>query len=166
MKLSGKVRLIVIVVSVVVVVLVGGSLPWPKLGAPARTAVVRADGGCSLASLNGTYAVDRQGTIVAQLPGLPPPPAPFGEATIAHFNGAGTFFGSATVNIGGAVANPAFTGTYTVNRDCTGTVTVSVPSFNLTLHEAIVVIGGGQRYIGTASDSFEVVQARVERIGD
>lgn len=125
------------------------------------------NGGCSLASLNGAYAVDRQGTILAQLlPVLPPPPAPFGEASIAHFNGAGSFFGSATVNIGGAVANPAFTGTYTVNSDCTGTVTVNVPSFGLTLHEAIVVIGGGQRYIGTATDSFEVVQARVERIGN
>lgn len=132
--------------------------------------VVRAqnqNGGCSLASLNGAYAVERQGTILAQLlPVLPPPPASFGEASIAHFNGAGSFFGSATVNIGGAVASPAFTGTYTVNSDCTGTVTVSVPSFGLTLHEAIVVIGGGQRYIGTATDSFEVVQARVERIGN
>lgn len=169
MKIPRKIRLIVLVASVVAVVLAAGSLQWPKLAAPARTAVVHAqneNGGCSPASLNGTYAVDRQGTIVAQLPGLPPPPAPFGEATIAHFNGAGSFFGSATVNIGGAVANPAFTGTYTVNRDCTGTVTVSVPSFNLTLHEAIVVTGGGQRYIGTATDSFEVVQARVERIGD
>lgn len=123
-------------------------------------------GGCSLASLNGAYAVERQGTFVAQLPGLPPPPVLFGEASIAHFNGAGSFLGSATVNIGGTVANPAFTGTYTVNSDCTGTVTVSVPSFQLTLHEAVVVIAGGQRYIGTATDSFEVVQARVERIGN
>lgn len=166
MKLSGKVRFIVGLVSMVAVILVGAGLPWPKHAASAHIATVYADQGCSVANLNGTYAVDRQGTIVAQLPGLPPPPAPFGEATIAHFNGAGTFFGRATVNIGGAVANPAFTGTYTVNSDCTGTVTVSVPSFELTLHEAIVVVGGGQRYIGTATDSFEVVQARVERIGD
>lgn len=165
MKHSGKVRLI-LVVSVVAVVLAAGSLPWPRHAAPAHIATVHADQGCSVANLDGAYAVDRQGTIVAQLPGLPPPPAPFAEATIAHFNGAGTFFGSATVNIGGAVANPAFTGTYTVNSDCTGTVTVNVPSFGLTLHEAVVVIGGGQRYIGTATDTFEVVQARVERIGD
>lgn len=122
--------------------------------------------GCSVASLIGSYAVDREGTIVAQLPGLPAPPAPFGEATIAHFNGAGSFFGTATVNIGGAIANPGFSGTYTVNSNCTGTVTVNVPSFGLTLHEAIVVIGGGQRYIGTETDPFAVVQARVERIAN
>src|SRR5215469_8236042 len=59
--------------------------------------------GCSLASLNGAYAVDKQGTILVQLPlpGVPPPPAPYGETSIAHFNGAGSFSGNATVNIGG-----------------------------------------------------------------
>jgi hypothetical protein len=117
-------------------------------------------GGCSLASLNGAYAVDKQGTLLTQ------PPGPYGEASIAHFNGAGSFFGNATVNLGGTALNPAFTGTYTVNSDCTGTVTVRVPTLGLTLRDAIVVIGGGQRYIGTAIDSTEVVQARAERIGN
>ena len=82
--------------------------------------------GCSLASLNGRYAIEGQGTVVAQLPGFPPPPAPQGEVAIVAVNGAGSFSGSATLNIGGLVLNSvAFTGSYTVNSDCTGTVTVN-----------------------------------------
>jgi hypothetical protein len=34
---------------------------------------------CSLSTLKGNYSVQGEGTIVAQLPGLPPPPLPFGE---------------------------------------------------------------------------------------
>lgn len=165
MKLLRKIRLIVIVVSVVVVVLAAGSLPWPKHAATVRTAVVRADGGCSPASLNGTYAVGRQGTIVGQLPGFPAPPFPFGEAGIATFNGAGTFFGKTTVNAGGFILTPTFTGSYTVNLDCTGTVTVN-SNLGLTLHNAIVVTKGGQGYIETQTDQWAVAEGQVERLGD
>jgi hypothetical protein len=129
--------------------------------------VVRADGGCSLASLNGPYAVEGEGTVVASLgPSFPTPPFPFGEASLAHFNGAGTFFGSATVNIGGVVLDSLpFTGTYTVNSDCTGNLTVNT-TVGLTVHEAFVVIGGGKRGISTQTDPWAVVQRRVERLGD
>jgi hypothetical protein len=76
-------------------------------------------------------------------------------------------FGSSTVNIGGAVLNAVpFTGTYTVQSDCTGTVTLDVPSVGLTIHEAIVVIGGGQRFIGTETDPFQVVQVRGQKLAD
>jgi hypothetical protein len=122
--------------------------------------------GCSLASLNGRYALSRQGTIVAQIPGFPAPPAPFGEVAIATFDGAGAFSGRATVNIGGLVLNPVnFTATYTVNPDCTGTATVNT-GLGLTLHNAIVVIGGGKRFIGTETDLFEVVQTSGQRLGE
>ena len=125
-----------------------------------------ANSGCSLASLNGRYGLEREGTVVAQLPGFPAPPAPLGEVAIATFNGAGSFSGSATLNIGGLVLHSvAFTGNYTVNTDCTGTATVNT-ALGLTLHNAIVVIGGGQRFIGTETDPFEVVQARGQRLGD
>ena len=132
-------------------------------GVPAS--VVRADGGCSVASLNGPYAVQGQGTVVAQIPNLPAPPFPFGEASIAHFNGAGTFFGSATVNFGGVALSVPFTGTYTVNSDCTGNLTVNT-NLGLAVREAFVLIGGGQRLISTETDPFAVVERRAERLGD
>jgi hypothetical protein len=123
------------------------------------------NGGCSLASLNGPYATEGQGTIVGQLPGLPPPPFPFGEVVLDHFNGAGSFFGNASVNLGGVALPVSFTGTYTVNSDCTGTVTVNT-SLGLTLHNAMVVIGGGQRFILTQTDPFAVIQRTGVRLGD
>jgi hypothetical protein len=122
--------------------------------------------GCSLASLNGPYALERVGTIVGQLPGFPPPPAQFGEVNIATFDGAGSFSGSAVVNIGGAVLNPVtFNGTYTVNADCSGTDTVFT-GVGVTLHNSIVVTGGGRRFISTQTDPWAVVQARGQRLGD
>ena len=147
-----------------VAVLAVASLPSRKLVVPGR-AVVRADGGCSLASLNGPYGLHGEGTV---LPGGPIPlsaPAPFAEVIIATFDGAGSFSGSAAVNLGGAVLNPVtFMGTYTVNSDCTGNLTVNL-SLGFPLHNAIVVIGGGRRLIATDTDTFEVVQRRGERLG-
>jgi len=122
--------------------------------------------GCSLASLNGPYALERVGTIVGQLPGFPAPPAQFGEVNIATFDGAGSFSGSAVVNIGGTVLNPVtFKGTYTVNADCSGTDTVFT-GVGVTLHNSIVVTGGGRRFISTQTDPWAVVQARGQRLGD
>ncbi len=118
---------------------------------------------CSLASLHGAYAVAGQGTLVTSLPGIPAP-APWAESSIASFDGAGGFSGKGTVNLGGVVLNVTFTGTYTVNSDCTGDVTINT-NLELTVHHAIVVIGGGRRFIETESDpNFAVVQYRVEKL--
>ncbi len=128
-------------------------------------AVVRADGGCSQASLNGPYGLEGQGTVLSGPPLGLSAPAPFGEVIIATFDGAGSFSGSAAVNVGGVVLNPVtFTGTYTVKSDCTGTATVNL-SLGFPLHNAIVVLGGGQRLVATDTDTFEVVQRRGERLG-
>jgi hypothetical protein len=115
--------------------------------------------------LNGLYATEGEGTIVGALPGFPPPPLAFGEVVLDHFNGAGIFFGDAKVNAGGVILDVPVTGTYTVNSDCTGTVTVNT-SLGLTLHNAMVVIGGGQRFILTETDPFAVIQRRGQKLGD
>ena len=149
---------------VIVVALAVANLRSPR---PAGHAilVVRADSDCTLATLNGTYAVSRQGTLLTSVLGLPAP-APWGEVARAVFDGAGSFSGSATLNIGGAVLNSVpFTGTYTVSSDCTGTITVH-PNVPVTITEAIVVIGGGQHYIATDTESIAVVQGRAERIAE
>ncbi len=157
-------------VLLVVVTLVGLLVlaPMGKKSAPLLPVVHAQDAnsGCSLASLKGRYAIEGQGTVVAQLPGFPAPPAPQGEVAIATLDGAGSFSGSATLNIGGLVLNSiAFTGNYTVNSDCTGTATVNT-ALGLTLHNAVVVIGGGQRFIETETDPFQVVQRTGQRLED
>jgi hypothetical protein len=121
------------------------------------------NGGCSVASLSGAYAVSRQGTLLTSVLGLPAP-SPWGEVARVSFDGAGSFSGTATVNIGGVVLNSIpLTGTYTVDSDCTGTITVH-PNVPVTITEAIVVIGGGQQYIATDTESIAVVQGRGERL--
>lgn len=163
MKSFGRLGAIAILGGVIILGFAVANLPgrWvAHLGTP----VVRADGGCSLASLNGPYAVAGQGTLVASLPGIPAP-APFAESSLADFDGAGAFSGKGTVNIGGNVLNVTFTGTYTLGSDCTGNVAINT-NLGLTVHHAIVVIGGGQRFIETESDPVAVIQYRVERLGD
>ncbi len=164
MKPFGRIGAIAILGGLTILGFAVANLPGrriPGLASP----VVRADGGCSLASLNGPYATEGQGTIVGQLPGLPAPPFPFGEVVLDHFNGAGSFFGNASVNLGGVALPVSFTGTYTVNSDCTGTVTVNT-SLGLTLHNSMVVIGGGQRFILTETDPFAVIQRTGVKLGD
>ena len=164
MEFPRKVGLIATWAGVIVMVLAVGNLPWPKLAVPGH-AVARADEGCSVASLNGRYANARQGTLVTSVLGLPAP-APYAEVARVDFNGAGAFSGKATVNIGGAVLNDTpFTGTYTVSSDCTGNLTVNT-NVGVTLHEALVVIGGGQRIITTETDTFAVIEGRAEKLGD
>jgi hypothetical protein len=163
MKRISTVSLIVAILAALLVL-----APTGKKSSTSLPVVHAQDGnsGCSLASLKGRYAIDGQGTVVAQLPGFPAPPAPQGEVAIVTVDGAGSFSGSATLNIGGLVLNSvAFTGNYTVNSDCTGTTTVNT-ALGLTLHNAIVVIAGGQRFIETETDPFQVIQRRGQRLGD
>lgn len=164
MKTFRGLKVIAILGGLITIVLAVASLPrLPVAGLAAS--VVRADGGCSVASLEGPYATEGQGTIVGSLPGFPPPPFPFGEVILDHFNGAGSFFGNASVNAGGVALVVPVTGTYTVNSDCTGTITVNT-SLGLILHNSIVVVGGGQRFIATETDPFAVIQRTGVKLGD
>jgi hypothetical protein len=127
------------------------SFLFPRMQVMAgETPIVHADGGCSVSNLHVAYAAHGQGTFLAPVPGFPAPPFPFGEAGVITFDGAGKLFGKTTINAGGLLLTPTFTGTYTVNSDCTGSL--NIQSDLGPLQEAIVVIGGGQRYVGTETD--------------
>jgi hypothetical protein len=75
--------------------------------------------GCSLASLKGSYALFGEGTVT----GLTPP-APMSHVGTVTFDGAGTFFGSDTIMLGGAMIPDMFTGTYTVTEECMVTANI------------------------------------------
>jgi hypothetical protein len=74
---------------------------------------------CSQATLVGTYSGSLEGTIIAQLPGFPPPPLPYAESTMHIYDGAGHFSGEVTPSLNGVILPSTFTGTYTVTPDCT-----------------------------------------------
>lgn len=168
--MMNTIRRIAVIVTLMGVVIAGlavgsrSTSPRSFLGAY----VARADEeSCSLASLHGTYAVHAQGTIVGQLPQPPFPnaPFPFGEAGIITLDGKGQLSGKTTVNLGGVVLQPTLTGTYTVNSDCTGTVTVQ-SSGGFVLHDAIIVTRAGRATVEVQTDPFAVITRTLERIGD
>jgi len=74
---------------------------------------------CSLATLKGTFGFVGQGTILAQLPGLPAPPVLTAGSGTVTYDGNGNFSVKDTGSINGAISPGTATGTYTVNPDCT-----------------------------------------------
>ena len=84
---------------------------------------------CTLAHAAGTYGFTDSGTVVGVGPRV--------AAGIFTLDAAGNLLnGKATSSLNGAIAEETFSGTYTVNSDCTGTfnnVEIRDPSGNLLL---------------------------------
>jgi len=77
-----------------------------------------ASGKCSLSKLAGTYGLTTTGSIL----GI----GPVAAVGLITFDASGNISGSQTRSLNGDVADETFTGTATVNPDCTGTDTFSV----------------------------------------
>jgi hypothetical protein len=142
------------------------SLSFVLLWAPMTTAAQAQANttSCSLSTLKGNYSVQGQGTVVAQLPGFPAPPFPAAEVAMDTFDGAGNVFGKATVNVGGVIVQATVAGTYTVNSDCTGTLSLET-SLGLPVNESFVVLrNGGLRLVDT--DPYVVITRTMEKMRD
>jgi hypothetical protein len=77
---------------------------------------------CSRVTLTGTWGFTTTGTIILPVIG----PAPVGAVGHISFDGAGGVSGEQTRSVGGQVAQETFSGTYTVNGDCSADFTVQV----------------------------------------
>jgi hypothetical protein len=88
-----------------------------------RSAVAK-DHGCSTALTAGDWAFTDTGSII----GL----GPFGAIGTFTLDAAGNVIGEQTNSVNGSIAHLTFSGTYTVNTDCTGTANIDVfdPSGN------------------------------------
>jgi hypothetical protein len=73
---------------------------------------------CSNATVAGTWASTNTGSLI----GI----GPVAATAITTFDGKGNLSGSQTRSVNGDVADETFTGTYTVNSDCTATDIVQV----------------------------------------
>lgn len=73
---------------------------------------------CSPATLQGAYMSEQRGTLI----GLP-----YTQVNRIVSDGLGSVTGSGTAVLDGVVSFPVITATYTINSDCTGTLT-SVPA--------------------------------------
>ncbi len=77
-------------------------------------AVVKA-GDCSVKSIQGSFGFVEQGTVIVSSTVM----LPYASSGLATFDGNGHLSGKVTSRIGGMVHNDTFTGTYSVDADCT-----------------------------------------------
>jgi hypothetical protein len=98
--------------------------------------------GCSNITVKGTYAFTGTGSFVspAALAG------PFAEVGTQSFDGRGGTTYAATLSQNGNIVSVAATGTYTVNPDCTGTMTVQVAPFGVTVHLFFAINDAGNEF--------------------
>ena len=102
--------------------------------------------GCNNKLLSGHYGFTLQGTKFA-VPGVPGPTGLQVGVAMADFDGEGTFEQIDSVTIAGT-ATSDFThtpakGTYTVNRDCTGTFTIDFTDGRPPVVTSFVVVENG-----------------------
>ncbi|MFB3923391.1 MAG: hypothetical protein ACE145_16845 [Terriglobia bacterium] len=95
--------------------------------------------GCSLDTLKGDYALFGEGTVSPQLFTLPS--FRVARSGLISFDGAGNFSGELTASANGLIVpNVTFTGTYTVESDCTTTAEIH-NSLGQTAHEFGAISG-------------------------
>lgn len=98
---------------------------------------------CSPRTMKGTHGYSYHGTVL-------------GKAITATgpitFDGRGSLFATYDVNLGGTPFQGRFIGTYTVNDDCTGTVTLQLPLLGLSTNGSFVIVNEGQETFFTGTD--------------
>jgi hypothetical protein len=92
--------------------------------------------GCSVASLQGSFGFTSSGTLNA-----PPPPnaGPLGEIGRQAFDGQGNTDGTATLSTNGNIHRLTWQGTYAVNPDCTGSMTLFIAPSGATVNLDFVI---------------------------
>jgi hypothetical protein len=68
------------------------------------------------------------------------------------FDGRGSLFATYNVNLGGMPFTGQFIGTYTVEDDCTGTVTLQLPRLGISTNGSFVIVNDGQETFFTGTD--------------
>lgn len=125
---------------------------------PRAQAGEREQRGCSNASLQGSFGFSATGTLLA----LPPPFAgPFGEIGRQTFDGNGNTDATATLSANGnIVKGVTVQGTYVVNPDCTGSMTIYILPFGSTADFDFVLDDDGTELRALATDA-GAVETRV-----
>jgi hypothetical protein len=114
---------------------------------------------CSNATLKGSFGYSGIGTL---LPASTPPPfaGPFGEVGRQTFDAEGNTNGTATLSANGNINKVTIQGTYAVNADCTGSMTLSVSPLAVIFHGDFVVDDSAAE-IRVISTDAGVVETRV-----
>jgi hypothetical protein len=101
---------------------------------------------CSNASLSGSFGLTGTGTI------FNPSASVFAQVGRQTFDGNGNTDAAATTSINGVSFPVTITGTYTVNRDCTGSLTLHVSPVDIIVHADLVIDSGGAEFRAIVTD--------------
>jgi hypothetical protein len=140
-----------------------GVLGWTTLHHSAGSLAHAQSAGCSNATLTGSYGAGAWGNTLLGADGAPlAAPLPGGSIDVIVADGAGSLTRTGTANSGGVVVPNSATGSYSVNPDCSFTVTYTAPTGAMT-HNAGVLVAGGSRAFVITADAARVVSAIWER---
>lgn len=118
MKLSFG-ALIAALVVVACIMLIGGATKMPS---------VHAQTGCDLSSFTGAYGYNLNGYVYDNAGNL----YLIASAGLIVPDGSGAITGSDTYSFDGTIGKRTYTGTYTMNPDCTGSATLQITVGNAT----------------------------------
>jgi hypothetical protein len=107
--------------------------------------------GCSVATLNGTYGQVLTGQVLNV--------GPIAAVGVSTFDGRGHFLADQTVNLSGNLVQAHLSGTYTVNRDCTGIADVVG-----TGPHSFVIIDGGKQMDLINNDTSQVITIHFTKV--
>ena len=116
---------------------------------------------CSVSTLKGSFGIATSGSIVAF-----GPVGPVAEVGVIKFDGAGGVSQTTTVSLNGTIVTNRSTisGSYVVNSDCTGDVSLVLPvpggTITSTLHFVIVDHGKEIRLVNTGAGRVLLSNAR------
>jgi hypothetical protein len=110
--------------------------------------------------LNGTYFYVLDGVVASGNLVLP-----YAELGKLNADGNGSVSGQSTFSVGGSLRSASLSGTYAVEGNCTGTMTLTVKSPSGTSMETLTfqIIYGGQSAVVAFSSSGGVVAGRAYR---
>jgi hypothetical protein len=117
-----------------------------------------ADGNCSVATLRGGYGATGTGSLA------PSNQAPAALIARVVFDGAGNFTANETRSINGVVAQTSFSGTYTLNATCEGSVILSGGT-NADYNLVVDTAGTHVRAIATVSGTIFTVDMTKQLFG-
>ena len=112
---------------------------------------------CSKATLNGNYGFLMDGTI-----------QPFGPVVLSGIirsNGRGAFSGVETASVGGQIYQATFSGSYTVNADCSGSAQYQLVAPNLVMSRSVafVITKGGAEFFIMSTVPGSIVGGKAQR---
>lgn len=148
------------IISAVLALVVSATLVVVATSWKPSVTAVHAQGGCSAATLTGNYPFTYIGSNASGRSANGQNNVPNAAVGVFTFDGAGNVSVSYTVVVNGGARTTSVpdTGTYTVNSDCTGTLTDAT----IEIHFNLATVGGGAEMFAIQTDagSTDIIDAK------